>query len=461
MFIQQFYTKCLSQASYYIESNGEAAIIDPLRDVDDYLALAKERKAVIKFAFETHFHADFVSGHLELARKAGSVIVFGPGAKPSYHAFVGNDNEVFHLGQITIRLIHTPGHTIESCCYLVVDENKKNHCLFSGDTLFVGDVGRPDLLSGNLSKEELGSMLYDSVNLKIKPLGDDIIVYPGHGAGSACGRNLGKETFSTIGEQKKNNYALQTMTRSEFIKAVTTDQPMPPPYFFKDAKINVQGYENTDEVIERNNRAYEAGQFIEQINKGITVLDTRPAEAFSIEHIPGSINIGLDGDFAIWVGTLLELNKPLLIVASEGREKETIVRLARIGYDNVIGYLKDGFKNWPSDQIKLSSILTTIIPDAKKHFKHKFILLDVRNYGEIKGGKVVGSINVPLNQLNDISEHLNKEDNYVIYCAGGYRSMIAASILQSKGFKKIINIKGGFNLIRELNPELIEKVRTL
>lgn len=337
MYIRQIYTNCLAQAAYYIESEGEVMIVDPLREPEPYLELAARRNAKIKYVFETHFHADFVSGHLDIARLTDAVIVYGPDAKPNYKAFIAQDKERIKLGKIELEVLHTPGHTIESSCLLLWDEEKRPHCIFTGDTLFIGDVGRPDLMSGNLSKEELAGMLYKSLNEKIKTLHDSVIVYPGHGAGSACGKNIGKETVSSIGEQKKTNYALQNLTKDEFIDAVTKDLPTPPPYFFKDAKINISGYDSYETIIDREKKALSASEVKKQIKNGAIVIDTRTPEEFEEGFIPGSVSVGLNGDYAIWVGSLIDFSSPLILVTSEGKELESIVRLARVGYENLIG----------------------------------------------------------------------------------------------------------------------------
>lgn len=457
MYIQQIYTKCLSQASYYIESNGEAAIIDPMRDVEVYINLAKERNAVIKFVFETHFHADFISGHLDLMRKCNSVIVFGPDAKPGYHAFIANHNEEFKLGEIKIKVLHTPGHTIESTCFLTINEENKPVHVFTGDTLFVGDVGRPDLLSGNLSKEVLADKLYHSIHEQLLTLPDHVIVYPGHGAGSACGKITSKENVSTIGAQKIQNIALQEPTKETFIKYVTSDQPFSPQYFFKDAKINMQGYDDLDLITKKSLRPLDSDMFIEEMGNNCMILDCRNPADFGDQHIPGSINIGINGELAFWVGALIPFNERMLLICPPGLEKEAIVRLARVGYENVVGFLEGGFKDWNFAKHKLASIKTATINDARKIFyPDKFVLIDVRNYPEVKKEKIFGSINIPLNQIHELAEHMDKKANYVVYCQGGYRSMIACSILQSMGYRNLINIHGGINLMRETNPELLE-----
>ncbi len=446
MFIKQLYTNCLAQAAYYVESNGEALIIDPLREPEPYIELANERKAKIKYVFETHFHADFVSGHQEISRRTGAVIVYGPKAKPEYQALIAMDKEIFNLGKIKLQVLHTPGHTIESSCFLIYDEANLPACIFTGDTLFVGDVGRPDLLSGNLSKEELAGMLYDSLNNKIKTLPNQVIVYPGHGAGSACGKNIGKETQSTIGEQKAKNYALQNISKDEFIRAVTNGLVSPPPYFFKDAAMNISGYDSNEIMFKREKKPLDVSEFETEIAKGCLILDTRNAADFEKGFIPGSINIGLNGDFAVWVGTLIEFNQPLLLVCEPGKEKESIIRLARVGYDHIKGYLKNGIDTWKNAGQKINKITSVEYKKLKtKMSGKKFLMLDVRRPNENAGANISGSINIPLNTLEHKIPLLNKTQPYLVYCAGGYRSMIAASILKKHGIKTILNLKGGIN----------------
>ncbi|MGZ3898792.1 MAG: MBL fold metallo-hydrolase [Bacteroidia bacterium] len=446
MFIKQLYTSCLAQAAYYVESDGEAMVIDPLRESEPYLELAKSRNAKIKYVFETHFHADFVSGHQELSRRSGAVIVYGPNAKPAYQALIAFDGETFQLGKVKIKVIHTPGHTIESSCFLLVDEKGKPYCLFSGDTLFVGDVGRPDLLSGNYTKEELAGMLYDSLNNKIKKLPDDVIVYPGHGAGSACGKNLGKETISTIGKQKKENYALQPLLKDEFIQAVISDLTSPPPYFFKDASINKNGCDEYSMIFKKEKHPLSVFRFEEEVVKGALIIDTRNAEEFGKGYIPGSINIGLNGDFAVWVGTLIEFNKPMVIVAAHGFEEESIRRLARVGYDNVLGYLRDGIEAWQVAGLELESVTSIKYQELDIYTSgKKFTIIDVRKTGENEKLSIKGTTKIPLDQLEKNISSFDKNANYLVYCAGGYRSMIAISILRKHGIKNVINLEGGIN----------------
>jgi hydroxyacylglutathione hydrolase len=457
MFIQQIYTKCLAQASYYIESEGMAAIVDPIRDIDSYLQIAQERKAKIKYVFVTHFHADFVSGHLELANKTRAIIVYGPRSKPHYPALVAEDEEYLHLGKCKVEILHTPGHTIESSCFLLYNESEKPYALFTGDSLFVGDVGRPDLLSGNLDASELASMLYNSIQTKIKLLPDDVIVYPGHGAGSACGKNLGTETWSTIGEQKKTNYAFN-LSKTEFISAITKGQPTVPAYFFKDARININGYESLDKVLKHNLNPLSAEKFKEEMDADAIVLDSRTALEFGKKFISSSINIGFDGQYAIWAGTLIDFNHPLLLVTDSGEERNAVIRLARIGYENIKGYLKTDISDFENHYPDLIDSIETISIDELNliNLNQQYILLDVRKQSEFESERLPHSIHIPLDELIPGIKELDKNKVYAVYCAGGYRSMIAASILKKNGFENILNIKGGINQIKNNFPELIE-----
>ncbi|MBX7206119.1 MAG: MBL fold metallo-hydrolase [Bacteroidia bacterium] len=452
MYIQQLYTNCLAEAAYYIESNGEAAIIDPLRETAPYVELAKQRGARIKYIFETHFHADFVSGHIDLAKKTGAKIIYGPTANAGYEIYVANDEEHFPLGNISLKLLHTPGHTPESSCILLKDEHDKAHAVFTGDTLFVGDVGRPDLaVKSDLTKEDLAAMLYDSLHKKLMPLKDEVIIYPGHGAGSACGKNIGKETTSTIGEQRKQNYALCCQTKDEFIAAVTSGLEEPPKYFFIDAAINKKGYDNIDEVMSRNAVALSVTQFEAEMQKGTVVLDTRNVNTFEKGFVPGSINIGLDGQYAVWVGSLLNHGVPIIIVSDNGKEKEAILRLARVGYEHVYGYLEGGFESWAKAGKTVDSV-TSIEASMMQHSMstttpHKII--DVRNKTEWAGGVLEGAELISLAKLERHLAQLDKNITYLVHCAGGYRSMMAASIMKKHGFKHIINVHGGINKIKE------------
>ncbi|HEU4719363.1 MAG TPA: rhodanese-like domain-containing protein [Bacteroidia bacterium] len=453
MYIEQLYTNCLAEAAYWIESDGEAAVIDPLRETEPYLKKAQERGVKIRYVFETHFHADFVSGHIDLAKATGATIVYGPGAETNYAVINARDNEEFQLGKITLRVLHTPGHTPESSCFLLLDENKKPNAVFTGDTLFVGDVGRPDLLDGKMTKEELASMLFDSLNNKLKPLPDDVIMYPAHGAGSACGKNIGKETFSTIGEQKKMNYALRISDRSEFIKAVTDGLSAPPQYFFKDAMINKKGYESISQVMARNVKPLDAEKTALAIENGALVLDTRDKDEFCKGFIPGSLFIGLDGTYAVWVGTLVDINTPLVVVAAEGKESEAILRLARVGYENVAGYLEGGIKSWidagnPVDRIE--SVAPETFAENVVSGKDHSTVLDVRREGEFANGHLKGAAHLCLTKFSDEKNlaSLDREKNYSVHCQSGYRSVIAASILKAKGFTHIVNIQGGWSKLR-------------
>ena len=458
MYIQQIYTNCLAQAAYYIESEGEALIIDPLRDPEPYVELAASRNAKIRFVLETHFHADFVSGHLELARKTGAVIVYGPGAQPDYPAAILKDYDVIDLGKIKVMILHTPGHTVESSCYLLFDETNQVHSVFTGDTLFIGDVGRPDLLSGNLDAEVLAGMLFESLNKKIKVLPDTTLVYPGHGAGSACGRNLSTETSSTIAIQKATNYALKIEDKETFIKKVCEDQPTAPAYFFKDAKIIVVGYESFEKILENSLKPLSCEEFKIEAAKGVLILDTRSAEEFAKGYIPSSINIGLNGEFAIWAGTLLEFNKPLVLVTEMGKEEETITRLARIGYENVLGYLKGGIDLWKEEKNKTEQIKNISVEEmADLMDTGKYALLDVRKPSEVEINKVFEAHHIPLNELQNQLDVINAKNKYIIYCGGGYRSMMACSILRREGVKNVINVKGGMTAILKEKPDLVQQ----
>ncbi len=454
MYIQQLYTNCLAEAAYYIESDGEAAIIDPLRETEPYISLAEERGAKIKYVFETHFHADFVSGHIDLSRKVNAPIVYGPNANTSYEVIHAADGQEFKLGKLKIRVLHTPGHTPESSCFLLLNEKGAPHAVFTGDTLFVGDVGRPDLLDGVISREDLASMLYDSLNRCIKTLPDHVIVYPAHGPGSACGKNIGKETQSTIGEQKKFNYALKDQTREQFIAQVTDGILPPPSYFFEDARINKEGYNSIDEVIKANHRPLEMTAFKQAIADGALVLDTRTADEFEKGFIPGALNIGLNGQFAVWVGTLVDIRQPLLLVTSPGKEEETILRLARVGYEQVKGYLKGGITSWKDPletvhSIKAADIFSAIDDGA--------LVLDVRKPGEWSMGHLRDATFVPLSDMPGNLSELNKDQSYVVHCGGGYRSMTAISLMKRKGFKDLINVYGGYSAMVDAGLEFVSE----
>ena len=452
MKIEQIYTGCLAQGAYYITSNGEAAIIDPLRDVEPYLERAEKDNVKIKYIFETHFHADFVSGHVDLAKATGAKIVFGPNAKTEYDAHIATDGEEIKLGDGTFKVLHTPGHTMESTCFLWIDENGKNHSLFSGDTLFIGDVGRPDLAqkAASMTQEELASILYHSLRDKVMTLADDVIVYPAPGAGSSCGKNMSKETVSTIGEQKQLNYALRAnMTESEFVKEVTDGLLPPPGYFGMNVMMNKSGYDNINDVMERGMQALTPEGFEAAANEtGAVILDTRNAQVFSEGFIPNSINIGLDGQFAPWVGAMLpDVNQQLLLVTKIGQEEETVKRLARVGYDHVIGYLKDGFNSWKIAGNELDSVKRITADEFAERFKNEPIVIDVRKPGEFAAEHVDGAKSIPLDFINEDMAEFPKEKPFIIHCAGGYRSMIAASILKSRGYDNFIEVAGGYSAI--------------
>ncbi|MBS4044616.1 MAG: MBL fold metallo-hydrolase [Chitinophagaceae bacterium] len=460
MFIQQLYTNCLSEAAYYIESDGIAAVIDPLRDIDEYLQLANSRNAKIKYIFETHFHADFVSGHLDLAAATGAEIVYGPNTETNFPITIAKDEELFTIGKIKIKALHTPGHTLESTCYLLFDENNKEHCVFTGDTLFVGDVGRPDLAQkGNeITMEDLAGMLYESLQAKIMPLADEVILYPAHGAGSSCGKSLGKETFSTIGEQKQNNYALNQATKEDFIKAVTEGLAAPPNYFPINAKINKEGYESLTKVLEDGLKALSINDFKEIANQdGVLILDTRNATTFTLGFIPESISIGLEGRFAEWAGSILPFTKKIILVTDEGKEKESIVRLARVGFANFGGYLKGGFEAWQAAGEKVDLIIDVEADELAMDmpFDENLVILDVRKETEYANGHIAEAVNIPLVDLTDLGKMADFEDNQNIYihCAGGYRSVIAASLIKQQGIHNVRNVLGGFSAINELKDK--------
>ena len=456
MYVQQLYTNCLAEAAYYIESNGEAAIIDPLRETEPYIQLAKDRGATIKYVFETHFHADFVSGHIDLAKKTGAKIIYGPTAKAEYEITVAKDEQFFPLGNVKIQVLHTPGHTLESSCFLLYDDHNIPYACFTGDTLFVGEVGRPDLaVKSDLSREDLAGLLYESIQKKIKTLEDDVIVYPGHGAGSACGKNIGVETWSTIGMQKKLNYAMQPMSKEEFVHVVTDGLTEPPKYFFVDAAINKKGYEPIDDVMHRNVNKLSLEEFEKQVGKGVTILDAREADVFEKGFIPDSVNIGLNGQYAVWVGSLIDAKDPLVLVTEEGQEEEAILRLARVGYENVKGYLKGGFRAWKDSGRKVDHIEVMHPISFEKQYSPEEHVIDVRNEGEWAGGVIDGAQLIPLTRLTREFGILDKSQKYYVHCAGGYRSMMACSILRKNGFRNVVNITGGINLMKETNYKLV------
>jgi glyoxylase-like metal-dependent hydrolase (beta-lactamase superfamily II)/rhodanese-related sulfurtransferase len=461
MFIKQLYTGCISEAAYYIESEGEVAIIDPLRDVDEYIALAKERNAGIKYIFETHFHADFVSGHLDLSKKTGAPIIYGPGAKTNFTIHSSKDGEIFKLGKVTIEVLHTPGHTIESACYLLKDENDKPHAIFSGDTLFVGDVGRPDLSSGDMSSEELAGIMYETIQNKILPLADDVIVYPAHGAGSSCGKNLGPNTYSTIGEEKQNNYALQPQTREAFIKAVTEGLTHAPKYFAVNAAINMKGYDSLDSVKEKGLTPLSVVDFKKLIDEDVLVLDTRHADTFTQGFVPGSIFIGLEGRFAEWAGALLPFDKPMILVTEKGKEEETVVRLSRVGFDKMQGYLKGSYDAWVDAGEKVDMIIDVEADELAMDIPHdpNLVVVDVRREAEYADGHVKDALNIPLNEMIDVATIADFEEkqNLYVHCAGGYRSVIASSLIKRQGFHNLRNVVGGWTKIKEEKKITVEK----
>lgn len=462
MYIEQLYTNCLAEAAYYIESNGEAAIIDPLRETAPYIAKAEARGAKIKYVFETHFHADFVSGHIDLARQTGAQIVYGPDAHTSYDVINATDGEEFRIGDLRIRALHTPGHTLESTCYLLIDASGKDHCIFTGDTLFVGDVGRPDLLDGIMTKEELASKMYDSLNNKIKTLADDVIVYPAHGPGSACGKSMGKETFSTIGIQKQTNYALQEMTRQQFIDAVTEGLSQPPKYFFEDARINKQGYTDVDQVMAQNARPLSIAAFETAVESGAMILDTRVADVFEQAFIPGSLNIGLNGMFAVWVGTLVDIDRPLVLVVEPGKENESVLRLARVGYEKVAGYLDGGIQAW-KDAGKPVETVTTINPETISRYigNDAYVVLDVRKPSEFESEHIKGAVNIQLSEIADRLHELDHNKQYIVHCAAGYRSMMAASIMKAAGYDNFVNVQNGWSGIKKTDLPTESSIPTL
>ena len=455
MKVEQIYTGCLSQGSYYIESNGEAVIIDPLREVDQYMEKAKSQNVKIKYVFETHFHADFVSGHLTLSKKSNAPIIFGPNADPEFDAIISKDGQVFNIGDSTITVMHTPGHTMESTTYLLKDSKGKDHAIFTGDTLFLGDVGRPDLsqISDDMTTEDLAGIQFDSLRNKIMPLADDVIVYPAHGAGSACGKNMMKETIDTLGNQKKMNYALRAdMTKDEYIKEVTEGLPLPPNYFPLNVKMNKEGYEDINQIINRAINPLSVDEFEKIANQSSAiVLDVRHQKDYVKGHIPRSIFIGLDGGFAPWVGTLLkDVKQKILLVVQKGREKEAITRLSRVGFDQTIGFLKDGFSSWIESGKEIDSLTSISAEQFEREIRNKdSFIYDVRKISEYETSRINSSVNTPLGEINNYLNDFPKDNNFYIHCAGGYRSVIAASILKSKGIHNIIDVKGGFKSIKE------------
>ena len=459
MTVKQIYTGCLSQGAYFIESNGEAAVVDPLREITDYLELAEKSNSKIKYIFETHFHADFVSGHLTLANKTGASIVYGPKADPEFKAIIAKDNQIFKIGEVSLTAIHTPGHTLESTSYLLKDKSGKDHCVFTGDTLFLGDVGIPDVAQRymGVSKEELAGILYDSVNKRIKPLSEDILVYPGHGAGSACGKNMMKETVDTLANQKSLNYALNgSFSKEGFIKELTENLPEPPTYFPSNVKLNQEGYIDFDIILEKSMKSLNISDFKSFSNDSQSViLDVRNQDIFRVGFIPGSIFIGLNGGFAPWVGAIIkDIKTKILLVCGPGFEKEAIMRLSRVGFDNVIGYLDGGFEVWKKAKQKIDSVESISSLDLKEIINSKISLIDVRRKSERNKGYLKLSQNIPLNNIDLNIKDLDKNINHYVHCAGGYRSMIACSILKRFGFNSLCDVKGGFSEIRKTGLEI-------
>jgi len=462
MNIEQIYTGCLAQGAYYIESNGEVAIIDPLREIQPYINRAKLDDAKIKYIFETHFHADFVSGHVTLAKKTGAQIVFGPNANTAYKATIAEDNQEFKLGNITIKALHTPGHTLESTTYLLIDEEGNDHAIFSGDTLFIGDVGRPDLAqkAGSITEQDLAGLLFDSLRSKIMTLEDNIIVYPAHGAGSACGKNMSKETTGTIGNQKETNYALRAnMTKEEFIKEVTDGLLPPPAYFPQNVQMNKEGYDDLDNIISRGKVELTPTEFEAKVNEtGAIVLDVRHQNDFVLGHIPNSIFIGIDGGFAPWVGALIaDVKQPILLVAPEGREAEVITRLSRVGFDNTLGYLKGSYAAWEKEG-RDTDTLRSITAEEFAAEMGDTKVFDVRKVGEFQSTHITNATHTPLSKINDYLADYKAVKTSYIHCAGGYRSVIAASILKSRGIHNITDVKGGFGAIKKTNVSISDYV---
>jgi glyoxylase-like metal-dependent hydrolase (beta-lactamase superfamily II)/rhodanese-related sulfurtransferase len=457
MKLEQIYTGCIAHAAYYLESNGEAAIFDPLREVQPYIDKALSNNATIKYVFETHFHADFVSGHLDLANKTDAKIVYGPTAKPGFEAIVAEDNQVFNIGNCQVKVLHTPGHTMESTTYLIIDEQGKAHGIISGDTLFIGDVGRPDLAQhviSDLTEDKLAGYLFDSLRNKIMPLSDDLIVYPNHGAGSACGKKMSKETTDTLGNQKRTNYALRAdMTKEEFKKELLTGLTTPPGYFPKNVLMNIQGYESLDTIMDRGNNPLSAEAFELAANEtGALMIDTRSAEEFAKGFIPNSINIGIDGNFAMWVGEMItDIKQEILLITEPERAEESIIRLARVGYDNPIGYLKGGFDSWTTADKEVDTISRITAEEFESRYSMTPIVIDVRKQSEFESEHVVGAINIPLNQINQKISEFPMDQTFILHCAGGYRSMIAASILKSRGIEQFVDVIGGMTDILKTN----------
>ncbi|GAB4045741.1 MBL fold metallo-hydrolase [Spirosoma litoris] len=460
MIIEQLYTGCLAQGAYYIESAGEAAIIDPLRETAPYIRKAEKAGARIKYVFETHFHADFVSGHIDLAKKTGATIVYGPNANTSYEAYQAKDGETFSLGDVTIKVLHTPGHTQESTTYLLIDETGKDHAIFTGDTLFIGDVGRPDLaIKGDLTERDLAGMLYDSLHTKIMPLADDVIVYPAHGAGSACGKNMSKETTDKLGNQKRFNYALRAKSKEEFIEKVLDGLTTAPAYFAENARLNKEGYESIDRVMQRGSQALSPEAFEAAVNEtGALILDVRDAVVFAKGFIPNSINIGLNGQFAPWVGALIpDLTQPIALVTPIGQESETVLRLARVGYDNCIGFLDGGFNSWHQADKEVDTIESLSAEEFAQRWQQNpaMQIVDVRKPVEFATEHVKDAENLPLDNLNDHMAAISRTEPVYVHCAGGYRSMVANSILKARGFDNVVNVEGGMGAIKKTSVPIV------
>lgn len=454
MNIEQIYTGCLAQGAYYITSNGEAAIIDPLREIQPYLERLEKDNVKLKYIFETHFHADFVSGHLDLSKNTGAPIVYGPNAKCEFEAIVAEDGQIFEIGNVKIKVLHTPGHTMESTTYLLIDENGKDHAIFSGDTLFLGDVGRPDLAqkAADMTQEQLAGLLYESLNTKIMPLADDVIVYPAHGAGSACGKNMMKETVDTLGNQKKMNYALNQPDKESFIKAVTDGLLPPPAYFGANVAMNKKGYESFETVLNKGLTALTPAEFEALAEaSGALILDTRNNGEFAKEFIPQSVNIGINGDFAPWVGAMIgDVKQAILLVTEPGKEEEAVTRLSRVGFDNILGYLNGGFSSWKAENRETDSVDRITAAEFSKRFKAgESVVVDVRKESEYEAEHVEDAYSKPLAYINEWMRDINPSEHFFMHCAGGYRSMIAASILQARGYRNFTEVEGGFKAISE------------
>lgn len=453
MNVEQIYTGCLAQGAYYIVSEDEAVIIDPLRETKPYIDRLEKDRVKLKYIFETHFHADFVSGHVDLSRKTGAPIVYGPTANPEFEAIIAEDGQIFEIGKIKIKVLHTPGHTMESSTYLLIDENGKETAIFSGDTLFLGDVGRPDLAqkSASMTQEELAGILYESLQTKIMPLADEITVYPAHGAGSACGKNMQKETVDTLGNQKRTNYALNQPDKESFVREVLDGLSAPPKYFGMNVALNKSGYEDFDTILKKGNQPLSCEDF-EKVaeDSGALILDTRNAAVFQKGFVPNSINIGLQGDFAPWVGSMIvDVQQPLLLVSDSGSEAETITRLSRVGFDNVIGYLEGGFDAWKNSGKEVDQVNRITAETFSQQLKDGAKVIDVRNETEYAAEHVDEAYSRPLVEINDWANQLTNDEHFFLHCAGGYRSMIAASILNSRGIRNFTEVEGGFNKIKE------------